>query len=327
MTKRMPGRLLAVILILFIIIGVAGYKLYEPKENGITATGTIEVTKADITPKVSGYIRGLTFDVGYVMTRGQVALKIDRPDLKAQLLRDTAALEKSKAQLQELENGSRRQELIEAEAAVQSAQAVSEKSQKDYDRYASLFGSGAISAQQLDAASSANDVAYRALQTAQAKLSLAQEGNRTETIEAQRLEVQRNQAILEASQTEDADTIVYSPADGLILTKNFEDGEYVTAGSPIATLGKMDDCWVKVYVASDELGLIQVGQAVQVRVDSFPDKTFTGKIKEISQNAEYTPRQSITKRERANMVFAVKVQLDNTEGIFKPGMPADVIIS
>ena len=327
MNKQIPKRLMIAVILLIVLVGAAAYKLYAPEEKGITATGTIEVTKADITPKVSGYIRGLSFDVGYTMKQGQVALKIDRPDLKAQLLRDEAALAKAQAQLNELENGSRNQELIEAEAAVQSAQAVYDKAQKDYDRYAALYDNGAVSAQQLDTVKSANDVAYRSLQTAQAKLSLAQEGNRAETIEAQRMEVERNVAILEASRTEEADTIVYCPADGIILTKNFEDGEYVSAGSPIATLGEMDDCWVKVYIASDQLGLIKVGQAVDVRVDSFPDKIFKGKIKEISQNAEYTPRQSITKRERANMVFAVKVKLDNSEGIFKPGMPADVIIS
>jgi HlyD family secretion protein len=327
MKIQIPKRICAAVIILLVLIGAAAYKLYLPETKGITATGTIEVTKADITPKVSGYIRGLDLDVGDAMKRGQVALKIDRPDLKAQLLRDEAALEKSKAQLRELENGSRSQELLEAEAAVQSAAAVYEKAQKDYDRYASLYDGGAVSAQQLDTVRSANEVAYRSLQTAQAKLSLAQEGNRSETIEAQRLEVERNNAILEATRTEDADTVVYCPADGLILTKNFEDGEYVAAGSPVATLGEMDDCWVKVYVASDQLGLIAVGQTVAVQVDSFPGRTFAGKIKEISQNAEYTPRQSITKRERANMVFAVKVKLDNSEGIFKPGMPADVVIS
>jgi HlyD family secretion protein len=53
---------------------------------------------------------------------------------------------------------------------------------------------------------------------------------------------------------------------------------------------------------------------------------FSGTIKEISQNAEFTPRQSITQRERANQVFAVKVQIDNTEDSLKPGMPADVVI-
>lgn len=327
MKIQIPKQICAAVIILLVLIGAAAYKLYLPETKGITATGTIEVTKADITPKVSGYIRGLDLDVGDAMKRGQVALKIDRPDLKAQLLRDEAALEKSKTQLRELENGSRSQELLEAEAAVQSAAAVYEKAQKDYDRYASLYDGGAVSAQQLDTVRSANEVAYRSLQTAQAKLSLAQEGNRSETIEAQRLEVERNNAILEATRTEAADTVVYCPADGLILTKNFEDGEYVAAGSPVATLGEMDDCWVKVYVASDQLGLIAVGQTVTVQVDSFPGRTFAGKIKEISQNAEYTPRQSITKRERANMVFAVKVKLDNSEGIFKPGMPADVVIS
>ena len=146
-------------------------------------------------------------------------------------------------------------------------------------------------------------------------------------IEAQRQEVERNVAILAATQSEDNDSIVACPANGLVLTKNFEDGEYVTAGAPIATIGEMDDCWVKVYVSSEQLGLIHVGQSVDVNVDSFPGRTFEGKIKEISENAEYTPRQSITKQERANMVFAVKVKLDNSEGIFKPGMPADVVIA
>lgn len=326
MNKQATGRLFLVVAVLLLLVGAAGYKLYVPDNKEITATGTIEVTKADITPKVSGYIRDLTIDVGSNLHKGELVFKIERADLKAQLLRDEAALAKAKAQLSELENGSRRQDVLEAEAAMQSAETVYANARKDYNRYAALYAKGAIAAQQFDTAKVNNEVAYRSLQAAQAKLSLLQEGNRSETIEAQRLEVQRNQAILEASRVEDADTLVYSPANGLILTKNFENGEYAAAGSPIATLGEMDDCWVKVYVASEQLGLINVGQAVEVRVDSFPAKKFTGKIKEISQNAEYTPRQSITKRERANMVFAVKVRLDNSEGIFKPGMPADVVI-
>jgi HlyD family secretion protein len=88
----------------------------------------------------------------------------------------------------------------------------------------------------------------------------------------------------------------------------------------------MTDCWVKVYVPSTHLGLISVGQAANVKVDSFPGRVFSGVIKEISQNAEFTPRQSITQSERANLVFAVKVQVDNSEGILKPGMPADVVL-
>lgn len=100
----------------------------------------------------------------------------------------------------------------------------------------------------------------------------------------------------------------------------------MNAGSAIGTVGNWRDCWVKVYISSSQLGLIQVGQGVRIRVDSFPDRDFSGNIKEISQQAEFTPIQSITQQERANMVFAVKVKIDNAEGILKPGMPADVVI-
>ena len=326
MSLKIPKRIIIGIVVLILLTGAAIYKVYRPQNQGITATGTIEVTKADITPKVSGYIRGLKFDVGTKVQAGQTVLTIERKDLTAQLLRDKAALAKAKTQLAELENGSRSQEVLEAEAAVQSAEAVAANARKDYNRYEALHGQGAVATQQLDTARLNNEVAARSLKTAQAKLSLVQEGNRSETIEAQRLEVEQAQAVLEASRSQVADTVVVCPADGLILSKNFEDGEYVTAGAPIATLGEMQDCWVKVYVDSGSLGKIQVGQEAEVRVDAFPNRKFTGKIKEISQNAEYTPRQSITKRERANMVFAVKVKLDNSEGIFKPGMPADVVI-
>ncbi|MCI1821429.1 MAG: efflux RND transporter periplasmic adaptor subunit [Megasphaera sp.] len=326
MKKNIPKKIVIGIFLVLVLIGTAMYKLYNPSRQEITATGTIEVTKADIMPKVSGYISGISFDVGSSLKQGQVVVQIDRPDIKAQLLRDEAAWDKAKAQLQDLENGPRPQELADASANVQSAQAVYEKTQNDYQRYMVLYQQEAISVQQLDASKSAADVAYRTLQSAQAKLSLLQEGNRTEVIAAQRREVERTGAILEATRTQEADTTIYCPADGLVLTKNFENGEYVGVGSPIATIGEMGDCWVKIYVASEQLGRIKTGQVVAVRVDSFPNRVFQGKIKEISQNAEYTPRQSITQRERANMVFAVKVKLDNSENIFKPGMPADVVI-
>ena len=74
-----------------------------------------------------------------------------------------------------------------------------------------------------------------------------------------------------------------------------------------------------------QLGLIKLGEKADVKIDSYPDKIFKGTIKEISQTAEFTPRQSITQRERANLVFAVEVKLENKDGILKPGMPADVV--
>lgn len=322
----MNRKLIVGLIIIAVLLGAAGYKLFGPQEKGITATGTIEVTKADIMPKVSGYITELSIKAGDKVDKGQIVIKIARPDLEAQVLRDKAALIKAKVQLEDLEKGSRSQERSEAVAALNSAQALFVKAKTDYERYTSLQQSGAISIQQLDSAKSAYDVAYNNLLTAQAKQSVVEEGYRPDTVEAQRLEIKRAKAILDASNTMVADTIVVSPISGLVLTKNYELGEYVNPGAAIATIGDMSDCWVKIYISSTQLGLIKVGQAVNVKVDSFSDRVFNGEIKEISQNAEFTPRQSITQRERANLVFAVKVKIDNSEGILKPGMPADVVI-
>lgn len=319
-------KLLAGILVAVIAAGAVGYKYLRPVEKGITATGTIEVTRADIMPKVNGYLAELQLKAGDTVIAGQKIATITRADLAAQVVRDEAALAKATAQLKDLENGLRSQERQELSAMADSARSVYDKTKNDYARYQSLHATGAISTQQLEAARSNMEVAYSAMTAANQRLSLGDEGSRPEAIEAQRLEVERSKAVLAASKVLLADTTVVSPISGLILTKNFENGEYVNPGAAIFTVGDMNDCWVKVYVSSTQLGQIAVGQEAGVKVDSFPGQIFRGEIKEISQNAEFTPRQSITQSERANLVFAVKVKVDNSEGVLKPGMPADVVL-
>jgi HlyD family secretion protein len=162
--------------------------------------------------------------------------------------------------------------------------------------------------------------------SAQAQQSLVSEGNRPDLIEAGRMEVQRCAAVVAVTEAMLADTVVYSPINGTVLTRNYVNGEYLNPGSAIATLGDSNDCWVKIYISTEQLGLIKMDQKVNVMIDAYPGRVFAGTIKEISQKAEFTPRQSITKRERANLVFYVKVKIDNSEGILKAGMPADVVI-
>jgi HlyD family secretion protein len=303
-----------------------GTKWFGKKEVGIIATGTIEVTKVDIAPKLSGYLTELSIRQGDKVNLGQVIARISRVDLEAQALRDEAALQKAEAQLRDLEKGVRTQERSELIASIGSAEAVDKKAQADLERYRSLYNQGAVSQQQWDTAQVNFETAQSSVRAAQARLSLADEGNRPDTIEAQRLEVVRSKAILTMARTQMADTVVSSPQQGVVLTKNFEKGEFVNAGSAIATIGNVQDCWVKIYIPSTQLGLIKIGQPAVVKVDSYPGKTFSGEIKEISQNAEFTPRQSLTQNERANMVYAVKVRIDNAEDVLKPGMPADVVI-
>lgn len=317
--------------IIVVVLGVIGTILYVYFQQKalppvIKATGTIEVTRADAMPKLAGYLTDFQLKAGDRVEKGQVVGKVVRSDLEAQLLRDEVALAKAKAQLEDLSSGAREQERQDLAESLAASQAVYEKAQADYDRYEKLAQAGAISAQQFDTARSALAVALHNKQSLEQKISLLEAGNRPQTIEAQRLEVERNKAIVKASQTLLDDRLVVSPVSGLVLMKNFENGEYVNPGAALLTIGDIEDCWVKIYIPSTHLGLVQIRQSAQVRVDSFPDRVFMGTVREISTNAEFTPRQSLTPSERANMVFSVKVAVNNSEGLLKPGMPADVVL-
>ncbi len=323
----MNRKLVIIAIVVFLVLGCSIiYKTLMNQTAGITATGTIEVTEVDVVPKISGYLSELTIQSGDKLRRGQLVAKISRPDLEAQLLQADAGLVRAQTQLSDLRSGARRQEREEALANLESANSVYIKAKADYERDRTLYERGAVSLQQLDHSRSAMDVASSNLAAAKSKLSLINEGNRPDVIAAQQKMVEQSQAVLAASRSAYADTLLNSPLDGVVLSKNYEQGEFVAVGSAVVTVGDYNDCWVKIFIPSTELGRIKIGQAAKVYIDSFPKRIFPGKVREIAEQAEFTPRQSLTKSERANLVFAVKVKVGNEQGLLKPGMPADVVL-
>lgn len=319
---------IAVILLVFLALlaGAAYYFLNRPVNSAITGTGMIEITQADLTPKVSGYLMERNFKEGDQVEKGQVIARINKIDLTLQYNQTVAAYQAAQARLDDLLAGSRRDEILSYEAAMISAQNNRDKAASDYERYEKLYQSGAISAQALDNYRVALTTAEGTLKQTAASYRVAVLGTRTDAVTAQRHVVEQTKAAMEAAHSLLNDTDVKSPISGRVLSKNYEVGEFISAGAPIATIGDLSDCWVKIYVPSDLLGNVRLGQEAEVRIDSFPNKIFKGTIRDIATQAEFTPRQTITKGERANLVFAVKVYVENPEGIFKSGMPADVRI-
>jgi HlyD family secretion protein len=105
-----------------------------------------------------------------------------------------------------------------------------------------------------------------------------------------------------------------------------EIGETTNPGVSILTLLDPRDLWLRAYVAETDIGKVRVGQAATITVDSYPERGFAGAITEIASEAEFTPKNVQTKKERANLVFRVKIGISNPEGVLKPGMPADAVI-
>ena len=303
----------------------AVYEYRKQQAEAAVLTGTVEATKADITPKQSGYIEKLFVKESDAVTAGETAVLLSRKDLEAALLRDEAAYRASLAALEKAENGNRPEEIRKAASETAAARAESDRAGRDYARMKALLEADAVSRQDYDAAKEARDSAAARLAAAEEYQALMESGARAEDIEYARRTAEQNRAARDIAREAVADLTVRVPVSGVILTKNYEEGEYVQAGSPIATVADLSDCWVKVYVSSEELGRLRIGQKARVSIDGAPGRTWEGYIKEISESAEYTPRQSITRRERENLVFAVKVAIPNEDGLMKPGMPADVI--
>ncbi len=123
------------------------------------------------------------------------------------------------------------------------------------------------------------------------------------------------------------DAAIKAPWDGLILKRHVEEGELVSANTPIFTIGDMGTAKVKIYVPLMALAKIKYGQEAEVSLDGMEENKFTGKITYISGEAEFTPKNVQTKDERVKEVFEVQVTVPNPDYTLKPGVPADVEIN
>jgi multidrug resistance efflux pump len=178
-----------------------------------------------------------------------------------------------------------------------------------------------------DAAAGAHAQAEAHVALAQAQVSGLEAGARDEQLAALEARVAQARAGLEALQAQRDLLTLSAPMAGSVLHVIARPGEVVAAGATILTLGDLSDLTLTVYVPENQLGEVSVGQPVRIAIDSFPDQVFRGSVRQIADQAEFTPRNVATKEERVHLVFAVEIEVDNRHELLKPGMPADVVFT
>lgn len=322
----MKKRIAAVLLIVVLgSLSYWGYERYikEDQPDTLQATGTIEATQVELRAKMAGTLQGLTVSAGDTVEKGRLVAEIIRNDLVAQKERDALSVVKARAQLDDLTSGAREQEIKEAQIAVDTARINYDKAVKDYDRSAALHKENVIPDSEMERAETAYKQSQNALESAKIRQGLLVEGSRPEQIAAARAELERNMAVLKASEAIFEDTKITCPIDGTVLTRNFEDGEVVQAGASVASIANLNDMWIKVFIPTDDLPGIKLGQQVKFTVSGSAEE-HPGIIEEIASQGEYTPKVIQTKKERTNIVYAVKIKFNNVNNVLKPGMPADV---
>ena len=293
-------------------------------EKAILASGNVEVTEVNVGFTLAGRVTDMLAQEGQRVQKWDKLAMLDNAEMTSLVAQNTAALYESLAKLEELQSGSRTQEIGGAKASVTAVEAELSKAQKDLRRAEALYAQKLIPTSQLDAAKSAYDAVSAQYKLAKEKLSLTKEGPTKQSIRAAEYRVEQAKAALLSAEKRLSDTTIFAPLSGVILNKNVEPGEILTQGAPVYTIGDLENPWIKVYVKEDKLGLIKLGQTAEVTIDAFPNKFFDGAVTYISPQAEFTPKTVQTKEERVKLVFAVKVSVKNLNGELKPGMPADV---
>ncbi len=179
---------------------------------------------------------------------------------------------------------------------------------------------------QANAARTAYKQAQAAVLVAEARLAAVKAGPMPEEVAIAEAQVRQAEAALFRVEVQLDKLKLTAPREGIITDRAAHPGELATPGTTLINLGDLDQVTLTVFIPETQIGRVRVGQSGRVRVDAYPGTTFEGRVSFIAQEAEFTPKNVQTEEERVNLVFAVKISLDNPDHRLKPGMPADAEI-
>jgi len=272
---------------------------------------------------------------------------------KEEIEQAEAAVRQAQAELDQQISGPRQQEIDQAAAEWKATKAQAENARKFLGRMNDLAKRELIAKQEYDDALTKADEAEQKMKSARERYDLLLAGTRKEEVERARQrwaeadakwrqlrggfrkeevtqaksEMEAARARLEQIQTQLDETVIKAPVDALVEALDLEPGDLVGAGKPVATLLRTGSLWVRAYLPEARLGSVQPGLKVKVRVDSFPSKDFSGTVRRVHRQGEFTPRNIQTHEERVLQVFQVEVVIDDAEHALRPGMNADVRIA
>ena len=314
---RLPASVLALI-----ALTALGACRGEPKDPRLLlASGHVEATDVRIATKVAGRLQDFGLQEGDPVQAGQVLARVDTTDLALALAAARAERQQAAAELQLRRAGSRQEDVAAGAAQVAQAEAELAGAQKDLDRMQGLLDRGSGTAKSRDDARTRRDVAAARWRGARETLARLKSGSRPEEIESARARVGVGDARMAQLDQQIADATVVSPATGVVTEKIAQAGELLQPGSPLCVVTDLADAWLTVYVGGPDLGRIRIGQAATVVTDDGQSRQ--GRITFVASQAEFTPKNVQTRDERVKLVYKVKVGLDNRDGLFKPGMPAE----
>ncbi|MBX9346678.1 secretion protein HlyD [Chromobacterium vaccinii] len=304
-----------------------GYYLYQREAEAArqgTLYGNVDIREVALAFRVSGRLASVQVDEGDSVQPGQILARLDVEPLKNSLnaaLANEAALA---ARNTLMRKGSRSEDIAQARARLEAAQAAVIQSESEYRRQRDLVPAGGSSRQLLEAARSQRDQSLAQRDAAAQQLKALVAGFRPEEIAESDAQLKQARASVASARLALKDASLQSPSAGIILARAVEAGSMVQAGTPAFTLSLRQPVWVRAYVGETQLGKFAAGTEVRVSSDSHPDKTYRGVVGFVSPTAEFTPKSVETPDLRTALVYRIRVVVGDADAALSQGMPVTV---
>lgn len=305
-----------------LIILFVSCKSEEDKDHFILS-GVFEATEIKISSTVGGQVVDISVEEGSYVAKDQIIARIDEKHMLNQINQAENQVALAEAHLRIVEIGVRKEDIKALKEQVRQAEEAFNQAKKERDRVENLVREDSLPKKTLDDADTLLAIREAQLRAVKEMLNKAVRGARPEEIEVARVQKRQAESVLKSLKDRLLDYQIKAPVSGMIIKRFVNPYEVIGPGQPIATVADMSILSLRVFVPEAKLGLIRIGQKVAVRVDSFPEKVFEGRVVYISHEAEFTPRNIQTYEERVKTVYAIKIEVRNPDGVLKIGMPAD----
>lgn len=293
------------------------------KEEETKFYGNIDLRTVSLGHRVSGKIKNIYFDEGQFVKKDDLLVELEDDIYQQALKAIESQIKVQEANILKLKKGYRPEEIKKAKASYEKSLIELEKSKKEYERFKKLYDTKSISKQTFEDYKFTYQGAKAQVDYTKSALNELENGYQSEDImmaegTLESLKAQENQAKISLQ-----DTKLYAPNDGIILTRAYEVGAIVDKGTPIIDLAITNEYWIRSYIEEKYLGLIKPNMKAIVKTDS-SDKKYTARVSFISAQAEFTPKSVQTQELRTQLVYRIRLIIENPDENIRQGMPVTI---
>ncbi len=318
----MPQTVRPALFVLLLLVAMGCGERDDP--TLIRVAGHVEATEVRVATKLGGTLEQFEIAEGDRVEEGRELARFSTVDSRLALEAARADRDLADAQVRLQVAGFRREDIAEATAQVARVRVDLEAAERDRKRFQGLLDSGSGTEKNRDDAQARRDLAARTLEAAQERQRKLEAGFRSEEIDAARARLAAAEARIAQIEQRIADATVVAPASGMVTEKLVEQGEILAPGTPLVMITDLADAWLLAWIGEADLGRIRLAQDAYVVTDDGQRRS--GRVSWISPDAEFTPKNVQTRDERVKLVFKIKIALENSDGLYKPGMPAEALL-